>query len=72
MSSAPRKAFTITAEQHQYLNHKAVLLTQLLKRPVSSRHILDAFLTLGMDIDEQLLARQLQKDFRRKTRRRVE
>lgn len=59
MSRAHRRVYTLSEEQHEYLNDKAVSLTIKLKQPVSCRHVLDAFLSLGLDADEPALVRQL-------------
>lgn len=59
MSRAPRRVYTLSEEQHEYLNDKAVSLTTKLKQPVSCRHVLDAFLSLGLDVDEPTLVCQL-------------
>lgn len=71
MSRTPRRAYALSEEQHQCLSQKAVTLTQSLNQPVSCRHVLDAFLSLGLDVDESELARQLDKQLnttRRRTR----
>ncbi|WP_436883037.1 hypothetical protein [Enterobacter asburiae] len=78
MSRAPRRVYTLSEEQYQSLNDKAVALTSKLKEPVSCRRVLDAFLSLGLNVDEPALTHQIQKQFNttrgrpRKHGRRVE
>lgn len=69
MSRAPRRVYTLSEEQHKYLNDKAVTLTIKLKQPVSCRHVLDAFLLLGLDIDEPTLVHQLKSQLSTTRRR---
>lgn len=66
MSNNPAgRSYSLSAEQHQYLNRRAVAFTQELNRPVSCRQILDALLMLGQisDIGDEQLLQQLKRRF---------
>lgn len=71
MTKAPQgRAYALSAEQHQFLTHKAVALTQALDQPVACRHVLDALLTLSLKVDDNKLAQQIKQRFNEPQRHR--
>lgn len=67
MSRTPRRVYTLSEEQYQYLNSKAVWLTIKLKEAISCRQVLDAL--LGLDVDEPTLVQQLENQLNTPRRR---
>ncbi|EKS6646061.1 hypothetical protein QCD58_005006 [Enterobacter hormaechei] len=64
------RAYALSAEQHQFLTQKAVALTRTLEQPVACRHVLDALLTLSLELDNKTLAQQIKQRFSEPSRTR--